>query len=131
MALSGNQVTRMSLYGDMMGQYGDFSTKEQAGSSWVLASIAAGWQNIDQCFDEEDFIAIMRQEANGAAGWAYWLPGNIPHGTANLKLNRTRVLNEANGNATWARWSPGVGIKNTGNLEINLRLAIAVNFALS
>jgi hypothetical protein len=94
---------------------------------WDLTGIPAGWYSIANALADQEFVAIMRQEANDAAVWAYWLAG-APRGSANLRLDLNVIRTEADGSAAWARWAPGTQPGNTGNLQIDMRAALTANF---
>lgn len=96
---------------------------------WDLTGIPSGWTSMPNVLTDKEFVAIMRQEANGDGVWAYWLPGTI-NASANLKLNMENVLEEANTNAVWARWAPGAP-RNSANLQINLQAALNADFVVT
>ncbi len=94
---------------------------------WDLTGIPTGWYSIANALADQEFIAIMRQEASDDGVWAYWLSG-APRGTANLRLNLDVIRAEADGSAAWARWAPGTTGRNSGNLQIDMRAALTANF---
>lgn len=105
----------------------DLHTSSGASCTWDFSGIPEGWYSMAYVLADQDFMREARVEADGAAEWAYWLPG-APHGTANLRLDYATIRAEANGAAAWARWAPGTTGQNTGNLQLNMVLALTVNF---
>jgi hypothetical protein len=107
----------------------DVRTSTGVECTYDLTGIPVGWYSIPNVLADQDFVALMREEAtNGGADWAYWLPG-APRGTANLRLDMNIIRVEAtSGGADWARWAPGTRPGNTGNLQLNMQEALNADF---
>jgi hypothetical protein len=97
--------------------------------SYDLTGIPDGWYTIPNVLADNDFVALMREEAtNGGGDWAYWLAGTT-QGSANLRLDLNVIRTEAtSGGADWARWAPGTQPGNTGNLQLHMRDALNADF---
>jgi len=125
---------------------GTIGAPDRAVVSWFYAGLdysgtpfvpttRAGWFSFHNAFHEAEFIALMRDESEGAGSWAFWAAGvdlpsdPVPKGTANLELNFAYFINEANTAAVWCRWSPGTQPGNRGNAEIDMQAGEEINFA--
>jgi hypothetical protein len=106
----------------------DLETSTGVACLWDLTGIPIGWYSIARAEADRDFVALMRQEANGNGVWAYWQPGTTIRNRSQLRLNIAAIQAEADGAAVWARWAPGVGIRNTGNLQLNMQEALNADF---
>jgi hypothetical protein len=97
--------------------------------SYDLTGIPDGWYSIPNVLADQDFVALMREEAtNGGADWAYYVAGTT-QGSANLRLDLGVIGVEATtGGADWARWAPGTQPGNTGNLQLHMRDALNADF---
>jgi len=110
-----------------LGTVVDVRTSNGVACTWDTTGIPAGWYSIATVLADDDFRREMRVEADGDAGWAYWLPG-APRGSANLRLDLSVIRAEANADADWARWAPGTRAGNTGNLQLNMIEAFSADF---
>ena len=85
---------------------------------------------------EQEFIDLMRGEAEGVALWAFWALGvdlsvdPVPKLTGNLELNYPHFRTAARGATTWARFAPGTSSGVRGDIQIDMQAGEAANFAL-
>ena len=97
-------------------------------------TVRAGWFSFHNALHEQEFIDLMRGEADDSAIWAYWAAGvdllsnPVPKLTGNLELNYNHFIIEANTDSVWCRWALGTQPGNRGNAEINLQTGEQVNF---
>ena len=102
----------------------------------VLTTRPGNTFTLHDVFHEQEFIDLMRGEAEGVGLWAFWALGvdllvdPIPKATGNLELNYSHFRAAATGSTTWARFAPGTVSNVRGDIQIDMRAGEAVNFAL-
>ena len=119
-----------------------FSSSAFAGTAFQFLSpgantVRAGWYTLHDVLHEAEFLALMKQEAEGAAVWCKWSAGvnlpvdPLPKNNGNLDLVFSHFREAATGATTWARFAPGTSSRVRGDIQIDMQAAEDAGFALA